>query len=109
MVKNHNLARSISMSAWTTFVQYLVYKARESQHTIVGRASMFFPSSKACHVCGVINTDLKLKDRTWTCEHCETKHDRDENAAFNLKGLFVNWVKRTNPDLNDYAGAIVLL
>lgn len=107
LVKNHNVARSISMSAWTTFVNYLVYKARESQHTIVGKAPRWYPSSKACHVCGVVNYDLKLKDRTWTCEHCETKHDRDENAAFNLKGLFVNWVKRTNADLNDCAGAVV--
>ncbi len=109
MVKNHNLARSISMSAWTTFVQYLVYKARMSQHVIVGKAGRFFPSSKVCHVCGVINVDLTLKDRTWTCGHCGTEHDRDENAAFNLKGLFVNWVKRENPDLNDYAGGVVLL
>ncbi len=107
MVKNHNLARSISMSAWSTFVQYLVYKARMSQHVIVGLADRWYPSSKACHVCGVINTGLKLEDRTWTCEHCETEHDRDENAAFNLKGLFVNRVKRDNLDLNDFAGRVV--
>ncbi len=109
MVKNHNLARSISMSAWSTFVQYLVYKARESQHTIVAMADRWYPSSKACHVCGVLNTGLKLEDRTWTCEYCETKHDRDENAALNLKGLFVNWVKRVNPDLDDYTDGVVLL
>ncbi len=108
MVKNHDMARSISMSAWTTFVQYLVYKAHESQHTIVGKADRWYSSSKACSVCGVLNYDLTLKDRKWTCEYCKTKHDRDENAAFNLKGLFANWVKRVNPDLNDYIGAVVL-
>ncbi len=109
MVNNHHLARSISMSSWSKLVQYLVYKSRESQHTLVAKAGRFYPSSKACHVCGVINYDLRLKDRKWTCESCQTTHDRDDNASLNLKGLFVNWVQRTHPDLSDYAGSIVLL
>lgn len=109
MVKCHNLARSISMSSWSKLVDYIVYKAKESQHTVVGRVSQYFPSSKACHVCGVINTTLQLKDRSWTCTDCNTLHDRDENAGLNLKGLFVNWTNRNNILLGDYAGQIVLL
>jgi putative transposase len=43
----------------------------------------FFPSSKLCSVCGVINESLTLKDRYWRCD-CGTRHDRDENAATNI-------------------------
>lgn len=43
------------------------------------------PASKTCSVCGEKNAELKLKDRKWTCTKCNTKHDRDINAAINLK------------------------
>lgn len=108
MVKNHNLARSISMSSWSKFVQYLSYKAKESQHSILLIANRYFPSSKTCNACGVINTTLRLQDRTWTCAECHTHHDRDENAASNLHSLFLKWSNRDDIRLNDYAGCIVL-
>ena len=41
-------------------------------------------SSKTCHVCGAINNELTLADRVWTCS-CGTVHDRDINAAINIK------------------------
>lgn len=44
----------------------------------------FFPSSKMCSECGTKNTELKLSDRTWTCA-CGAEHDRDINAAINIK------------------------
>ena len=44
----------------------------------------FFPSSKLCHVCGYINKELALKDRSWGCPDCGTVHDRDKNAAMNI-------------------------
>ena len=43
-----------------------------------------FPSSKICSVCGWINNNQTLKDRTWTCEKCEVVHDRDVNATINI-------------------------
>ena len=46
---------------------------------------MWFPSSKMCHDCGFVNQELKLSDRTWTCESCGAHHDRDLNAARNIK------------------------
>jgi len=48
-------------------------------------APRFFPSSKACHVCGTVKEDLTLADREWTCVGCGTVHDRDLNAAKNLE------------------------
>jgi putative transposase len=45
----------------------------------------WFPSSKLCSVCGYKNNDLSLSDREWRCPDCETHHDRDINAAENLR------------------------
>ncbi|AKB51109.1 Mobile element protein [Methanosarcina barkeri str. Wiesmoor] len=84
MVKNHHLAQAISDSAWSRFVTKLEYKAEWYGKTIL-RIGQFEPSSKVCHVCGYHNSDLTLKDREWTCPDCKTKHDRDINAAINIK------------------------
>jgi len=46
--------------------------------------SRWFPSSKQCHMCGSINKELNLSDRSWQCGNCNTNHDRDLNAALNL-------------------------
>lgn len=45
----------------------------------------FDPSSKTCSNCGTIKRDLTLDDRTWICSKCNTEHDRDVNAANNIK------------------------
>ncbi|AGF95870.1 Mobile element protein [Methanosarcina mazei Tuc01] len=84
MVKNHHLAQSISDSAWSSFVTKLEYKAEWFGKTIL-RIGQFEPSSKLCSVCGYHNKELQLKDREWTCPDCKTKHDRDINAAINIK------------------------
>jgi len=47
--------------------------------------SRWYPSSKTCHRCGWINRSLTLRERTWTCGGCGTVHDRDDNAALNIK------------------------
>lgn len=84
MQKNHHLAQSISDSAWSSFVTKLEYKAQWFGKTIL-RIGQFEPSSKLCHVCGYHNSELSLKDREWTCPECKTPHDRDINAAINIK------------------------
>jgi hypothetical protein len=50
-------------------------------------ADRFYPSSKTCSACGLVNASLMLSDRTWTCPGCGTEHDRDENAGTNLARL----------------------
>mgnify|MGYP001023296886 CR=1 FL=1 len=84
MIKNHNLAQSISDSAWSSFVTKLEYKAEWLGKTVL-RIGQFEPSSKLCSVCGYHNTELQLKDREWECPDCATTHDRDINAAINIK------------------------
>lgn len=84
MVKNHKLAKAISFTGWGYFKQFLTYKADWYGRNIleIGR---FDPSSKMCSKCGTINKALILADREWTCNNCGTFHDRDVNAAVNIK------------------------
>jgi putative transposase len=84
MVKNHCLAQCISDAGWSSFVNKLQYKAECYGKTIL-RIGTFEPSSKICNVCGYHNSNLTLKDREWICPYCQTKHDRDINAAINIK------------------------
>lgn len=83
MVRNHNLAKSISDSGWGMFGRMCEYKA-PWYGSVVVRVGRFFPSSKTCYACGVVFDSLTLADRVWTCEACGTEHDRDHNAAINL-------------------------
>src|SRR5690606_32663151 len=87
MVKNHNLAQAINDVSWSTFVSMLEYKADWYGKNIL-RIGQFSPSSKTCS-CGVINKDLKLSDRVWTCKSCGTTHDRDILAACNIKSFAI--------------------
>ena len=86
MLKNHCLARSISDVGWSEFFSQLEYKCNNFGKTIL-KIGRFEPSSKMCSICGTINHDLVLKDRAWTCESCSTTHDRDINAAINIKKM----------------------
>ncbi len=85
MVKNHNLAKAISDCSWGTFTNMLEYKCNFYGKNYV-KIGMFEPSSKLCS-CGVINKELKLSDREWTCKVCKTTHDRDHLASQNIKNF----------------------
>ena len=84
MAKNHNLAKSISDAGWSQFVSFVEYKAAWAGAEVV-RRDRWFASSKTCNDCGWVNCELKLSDRTWVCANCGVVHDRDENAAKNLR------------------------
>jgi len=86
MIKNHKLARSISDVSWSNFVSMLQYKS-EWYGTNIVFIGRFDPSSKLCSSCGTINKNLVLSDRDWICEKCKTTHDRDINAAINIKSF----------------------
>jgi len=84
MVRNHNLAKAISDVGWGMFCTMLKYKAQSEGKTYV-EIDRFFPSSKTCHVCLNRVDNLTLDVRAWTCKHCGTHHDRDVNAAINIR------------------------
>lgn len=83
MIKNHKLAKHILDASWGSFETMLKYKADWYGKNIL-QIGRFEPSSKMCS-CGVINNELKLSDREWTCQSCNTTHDRDILAAKNIK------------------------
>lgn len=84
MIQNRKLAQHIQDVGWGTFRQFLEYKAEwyGKNLLMIGR---FDPSSKTCSSCGHIKKDLKLNEREWICSNCQVKHDRDINAAINIK------------------------
>lgn len=86
MMQNGNLALAIGELGWHRFKTMLGYKADWYGKNIlyIGR---FQPSSKLCSHCGKIFKELSLKDRFWTCQSCGTHHERDANAANNIKSF----------------------
>lgn len=82
-----NHGKSVYDLGWYAFVQRLKTKAEE-QGKIVVEADKWFASSKTCNVCGYVNRDLTISDRTWLCPRCGKEHNRDQNAAINLKSIF---------------------
>jgi len=84
MVKNHCLAKSISQVGWGQFATMLKYKV-EKEGKIYLEIDRFFPSSKTCNHCLNVVGSLPLDVREWTCSSCNTSHDRDINAAKNLR------------------------
>lgn len=77
-------AKNINDTGWRSFVSTLERKAPRFNSVII-KADKWFASSKTCSHCGHINHNLKLSDRIWTCSECGVNHNRDVNAAINLK------------------------
>jgi putative transposase len=82
MMKNRHLSRAVAIQRLYDFKRILQYKCSIYGLTFV-EADRFYPSSKMCCICGSINHNLKLSDRTYTCS-CGNKIDRDLNASINL-------------------------
>ena len=103
MVKNHNLAESISEMNFGEFRRMLEYKAKWYNRRIIF-VDRFYPSSKTCHHCGYVNKQLKLSDRQWICPHCGQTISRDHNAALNIldEGLRIIGLSSPEFTLADY-------
>lgn len=86
MMQNRILSKAIGEIGWSQFVSYLKYKGEWYGKNII-QIGRFEPSSKICSHCGTINKELKLSDRNWQCKSCGTSHDRDINAAINIKNF----------------------
>ena len=84
MMKNRHLSKAVAQQKFFEFRTKLTAKCKEYgiELRIVDR---FYPSSKLCHNCGSIKSDLKLSDRTYICAECGYIADRDFNASLNLR------------------------
>ena len=97
MTKNHCLAQAISDVGMGKFRRQMEYKTVWNGEELFV-ADRFFPSSRLCPICGCINSELKLSDRKWTCD-CGAVHDRDQNAACNLRDLAIRTVSSAGTGL----------
>jgi putative transposase len=91
MVRSRSLARAISDAAWSDLRGMLEYKCNWYGRDLVV-IDRWYPSSKTCSSCGHLAAKMPLSVREWTCQNCGAGHDRDVNAAINIRaaGLAVS-------------------
>lgn len=88
MLKNKHLSKSVSRIGISSFTTHLesVSKSKGIEFNKVNPKN----TSRKCNCCGYINQNLKLKDRNWVCPKCGEVHDRDINAAINIRDLEIS-------------------
>ena len=85
MSRSLNFGKSVSDNGWGMFTTFLKYKLEEQGKKLV-KVDKFFASSQICSACGYKNTKTKnLALRKWDCPQCGIHHDRDVNAAINIR------------------------
>jgi putative transposase len=115
MVRNHKLAKSISDSealashrasvGWGTFTNFLAYKLERRGGKLI-EVDRWFPSSKLCSNCFYQIGEMTLDVRKWTCPHCHTHHDRDANAAQNIRAEGIRMIKAEGSAVSAVGGEI---
>lgn len=80
--------RKVSDLSWFEFTRQLQYKCDWYGKNLI-KIGRFEPSTKMCSCCGKISK-LELDQRKWTCSSCGSEHDRDINAAKNIKDFGMN-------------------
>ena len=87
MLQHRYFSKSIAAASWSSFFALLKYKGDwYGRHVVTpDNKDRPLPSSKICSVCGYILDDLPPHIRTWTCPKCKRHHDRDVNAAINIR------------------------
>lgn len=86
MAGSLKLGKSTNDNGFGMFRTMLEYKLTSQGKTFT-KIDRWYPSSKTCSVCGLIKDDLTLADRSWTCSGCGTTHNRDHNAAINIRNV----------------------
>lgn len=86
MLRNRKISRAITDVGWAMFLTTLAYKCERHGKTLT-KIGRFEPSSKLCHDCGHKVDKLPLSIRTWDCPACYCTHDRDINAARNIRAI----------------------
>jgi putative transposase len=105
MVRNHTLAKAISDAGWGTFTNFLAYKLERKGGKLV-EIDRWFPSSKLCSNCYYQIDELPLDVREWTCSHCGTHHDRDGNAATNIRAEGIRMLKADGTAVSAVGGEV---
>jgi len=102
------LARSLANVGLGEFARQLRYKALWRGVTLL-ECGRFEPSSKTCSGCGHQLAELPLSVRVWTCPACGAEHDRDVNAAINIRNFAIKAVGAGSPELKPLERGIAAL
>lgn len=105
MIRNHKLAKSISDVGWGTFTNFLAYKLERRGGKLV-EIDRWFPSSKLCSNCFYQIGEMPLDVREWTCPSCNTHHDRDGNAAQNIRAEGIRMIKAEGSAVSAVGGEV---
>jgi putative transposase len=105
MVRNHKLAKAIFDCGWGTFTNFLAYKLERFGAKLV-EIDRWFPSSKLCSNCFYQMGNMPLDVREWTCPHCGTHHDRDGNAAINIRAEGIRMLKAEGSAVSAVGGEV---
>jgi putative transposase len=105
MVRNHNLAKAISDVGWGMFTNFLAYKLEKKGGKLI-EINRWFPSSKLCSECYYQVDEMPLDVREWTCPHCRTHHDRDGNAAINIRAEGIRMLRQAQQQLKTDGTAV---
>ncbi len=106
MVRNHNLAKAISDCGWGMFTNFLAYKLERKGGKLV-EIDRFFPSSQLCSNCFYQVSEMPLYVREWTCPSCATHHDRDGNAAINIRAEGIRMLALSGVEVLKTDGSVV--
>ncbi len=105
MVRNHNLAKAIMNCGWGMFTNFLSYKLERKGGKLV-EIDRWFPSSKLCSNCFYQVSEIPLDVREWTCPNCGTHHDRDGNAAINIRAEGIRMLKADGSTVSAVGGEV---
>ena len=93
MMQNRKLSRAVADASMSEFIRQLEYKTVKFGGQLV-KVDRYFASSQICSNCSYKNELVKdLSIRKWNCPRCETNHQRDKNAAQNLRGEAINIIR----------------
>ena len=81
---SNRFGKSVMENGWGMFTSMLSYKSINAGKWLV-KADRWYPSTKTCSCCGHKLDKIELRTREWTCPSCGTNHNRDLNAAKNLR------------------------
>ena len=80
-----SFGKSVADNGWNMFTNMLEYKLAWQGKKLI-KIDKWYPSSQLCHVCGYQNHETKdLSVREWDCPKCGSHHNRDKNAAINIR------------------------
>ena len=100
MSQSLNFGKSVMDNGWGMFTAFLKYKLEEQGKRLV-KVDRFFASSQICNICGYKNPETKnLSVRAWDCPQCGKHHDRDVNAAINIRNEGMRLVTDMTKSLN---------